>query len=380
MGRNVNANLPEIKAPRGFPHTTTVKSIFHMLQALATVLTICVVAPVIATEVHFYGTSKPGPNYTLAVGLMSLAVPICLITFPWIYNRNGKFRRLGKFCLKPRTSLIFTAFYTGFWATAGIAMTVHANDSDNCILYSDKEDDFGDDYRSAWPIQCSCAKATAGLAWTTCILWLCSLLCTLIIIFKEKKLIQKNIREHEANKNAVLMQQQEQRDLDDELYAEEIGHHGSYRSSGYYEDDGEEGLGVIRPKSSDQARPFRDPIHFAATVHSQSPFDSPHDPSNNNHGSYEQHQQASQDLYSSLQQKYLLSRPYGTYSKHQQDYPIEHSPFDDRYAHETYPIGEELFSAPRTPPISSTSAPITMPDHSQYVVPHQSSSESERHS
>lgn len=84
---------------------------------------------------------------------MSLAVPIALIVFPTIYDRQGKFRRLGKFCLKPRTNLIFCGFYTVLWITCGIAITVHANNPDNCNLFDDKQDDFGDDYRNAWPTQ-----------------------------------------------------------------------------------------------------------------------------------------------------------------------------------------------------------------------------------
>lgn len=42
------------KGPSCIPSVNTIKVIFHGLQILATVLTICVVAPVIATEVRFY--------------------------------------------------------------------------------------------------------------------------------------------------------------------------------------------------------------------------------------------------------------------------------------------------------------------------------------
>ncbi|KAI9495122.1 hypothetical protein BDB00DRAFT_734142, partial [Zychaea mexicana] len=154
--------------------------------------------------------SQPGPNWTLFVGIFGLVVPVCLVVFPWIYDKKGKFRRLGKFCMKPRTNLIFTGFYTGLWATAGIAMTVHSNNPSNCDLAGDMEEEHGDAYRSAWTSQCSCAKVAAGFAWTTCILWLLSLLCTLVIFFKEKQLIQRNLKQHESNKQAVLQMQQQQ--------------------------------------------------------------------------------------------------------------------------------------------------------------------------
>lgn len=99
------------------------------------------------------GASQPGPNYTLFVGLASIVIPVCMVLFPWLYESKGKFRHFGKFFLKPRTSLIFTGFYTGFWCTAGIAMTVHANNPDHCNLDSDLQKSYGDDYTSSWSSQ-----------------------------------------------------------------------------------------------------------------------------------------------------------------------------------------------------------------------------------
>lgn len=76
-----------------------------------------------------------------------------MVVFPWLYDTKGKFRHFGKFFLKPRTSLIFTGFYTGFWCTAGIAMTVHANNPAHCNLDSDLQESYGDDYTGTWASQ-----------------------------------------------------------------------------------------------------------------------------------------------------------------------------------------------------------------------------------
>ncbi|CDS03024.1 hypothetical protein LRAMOSA00426 [Lichtheimia ramosa] len=357
------------KGPSCIPSVNTIKVIFHGLQILATVLTICVVAPVIATEVRFYGASQGGPNYTLAVGLMSLAVPTALIVFPTIYDRQGKFRRLGKFCLKPRTNLIFCGFYTVLWITCGIAITVHANNPDNCNLFDDKQEDFGDDYRNAWPTQCNCAKVAAGFAWATCILWFCSLVCTLIIFWREKHLIQKNLRQHEMNKQAVLQMQQQQ-ESDDEMYGD-TGRHGGYRASGYYEDVEGEDLGGMRPQSFEQARPLQDPIPPPAATH-QSPFDSPYDPPENKRMSYgyQQYEHPPQpyDPYPDAIQQHQ-PQPYDPYpvDQHQQPYNLHQSPFDDQYGrHSPEPPMNHTPPAPPMPQGSFTPAPMAMPDPTQY--------------
>lgn len=133
--------------------------------------------------------------------------------------------------MKPRTNLIFTAFNSVIWATAAIAMTVHANDASNCNLDSGLEES-DDSYASAWTQQvyylwhigvffiisldfliindnnqkCNCAKAAAAFTWITCFSWLVTLVCSVIFFWHEKQLVQKNLKEHEMNKQATAQQ------------------------------------------------------------------------------------------------------------------------------------------------------------------------------
>lgn len=58
MGQGFNLELPAVKTPKGLPALTTLKSILHMLQVLCTVLTICIVAPIIAAEIKYYVSSR----------------------------------------------------------------------------------------------------------------------------------------------------------------------------------------------------------------------------------------------------------------------------------------------------------------------------------
>lgn len=129
------------------------KKIIHLITGACNVLTVCVVAPLIATEARYLGAGVAGPNYTLFVALVSLPMPFLLVYFPWMYEKHNKFKRLGKFCLKNRTNLIFCSFHTFLWATAGIAITVHSNNASNCALDADLTETYGDDYTSAWSTQ-----------------------------------------------------------------------------------------------------------------------------------------------------------------------------------------------------------------------------------
>lgn len=72
-----------------------------------------------------------------------------------MYEKYNKFKRLGKFCLKNRTNLIFCGFNTFMWATAGIAITVQANNPDNCVFNADLIKQYGDAYNSSWGTQVS---------------------------------------------------------------------------------------------------------------------------------------------------------------------------------------------------------------------------------
>ncbi|KAI8136663.1 hypothetical protein BJV82DRAFT_638648 [Fennellomyces sp. T-0311] len=358
MGQSFNFEMPSVKTPNGMPGVTTIKNILHMLQVLCTFITLCVVAPIIATEIRYYGGSQPGPNWTLFVCIFSMGVPVCLVVFPWIYDKNGKFRRLGKFCMKPRTNLIFTGFYTGLWATAGIAMTVHANNPDHCNLDSELVE-ADDGYAGAWSSQCTCGKVSAGFSWTTCILWLLSLACTLVIFFKEKQLIQKNLKQHESNKQATLQmqQQQQQQESDDDMYGEPAGRHGGYRPAGYYEDEEGEDLGGMRPQSFEQARPLHDatpPMHYqqpAPPQPQQSPFDSPYDPP-----AADPHRMS-----------YGYAQPQPPYDPHGGP---EQSPFDDFY-HAPDPHGAPYGRSPSPTQHHRAQSPVpmAMPDPTQYNNP-----------
>jgi hypothetical protein len=70
-----------------------------------------------------------------------------------MYEHHNKFKRLGKFCLKNRTNMIFCSFTTFLWATAGIGITVHSNNASNCAYSDELTKTYGYDYTSAWSTQ-----------------------------------------------------------------------------------------------------------------------------------------------------------------------------------------------------------------------------------
>ncbi|KAG1240065.1 hypothetical protein G6F68_018024 [Rhizopus microsporus] len=98
----------------------TAKKVLHLVTLATTLLTICVVAPMIATEARYLGGGKPAPNYTLFVAIISLPIPFFLVYFPWMYEHHNKFRRPVIFCLMNRTNLIFCGFNSFLWATADL--------------------------------------------------------------------------------------------------------------------------------------------------------------------------------------------------------------------------------------------------------------------
>ncbi|KAF7723484.1 hypothetical protein EC973_001995 [Apophysomyces ossiformis] len=331
MGRALNLELP-VSVPDNMPHVGTAKAWLHVVQVVTTFLTICVVAPIIATENRFYGGSQPGPNWTLVVAIMSIVIPICLVYFPWAYDRQSKFKKLGKFFLKPRTNLIFTSFYSVLWATASISITVHSNNPVHCNFDSALQKKYGDSYMSAWATQCNLAKATAGFAWITCLMWVATLLCTLVIFWSEKQSVRNNLREHEMNKQMALNMQQE----------EEARQYQSAHKDYYREEESD--LGGGRPQSFEQARPLQAPVPPA---HHASPFESPYDPP----VGAEQPQQSYYHAPSAPPQPMPEQTDYAYQEYHQrtpeQAHMIQQQPYQN------------------TPPVSYT--PMPMPEPSAYA-------------
>lgn len=193
----------------------------------------------------------------------------------------------------------------------------------------------------------------AGFSWTTCFLWLGSLLCTLIIFWKEKQTIQQNIKEHEANKQAVL--QMQQRDMNQEdMYDEPVvpGRKGDYAATGYYEEDD------MRPQSFEQSRPLHQSPPPPAAHHNPSPYGSPFDQHQEKHDSYGGAHQQQYDPY-----------PEQPYNNHAAAHP---SPFDDYYAHHSPepPVAQQPYTVPSPPQQhnagSFTPVPMPMPDHTHY--------------
>ncbi|KAG0179948.1 hypothetical protein DFQ29_001456 [Apophysomyces sp. BC1021] len=309
MGRSLNLELP-VSVPDNMPHVGTAKAWIHVVQ------------------VH---GSQPGPNWTLLVAITSIVIPICLVYFPWAYDRQSKFKKLGKFFLKPRTNVIFTSFYSVLWASAGISITVHANNPAHCNFDSALQKDYGDEYMSAWTTQCNLAKATAGFAWITCLMWVATLLCTLIIFWSEKQSVRNNMKEHEMNKQLALNMQQE----------EDARQYQSAHKSYYNEEESD--LGGGRPQSFEQARPLHAPV---PPVHHASPFESPYDP------------------------PVGAEQPHNSYY-HTSPTPIHPMPEQTDYAYQEYRqhtpeqahIVQQPYQSP--PPVSYT--PMPMPEPSVYA-------------
>ncbi|KAF7725228.1 hypothetical protein EC973_000316, partial [Apophysomyces ossiformis] len=203
MTRSVTLELP-VSVPENMPHLTTVKLWLHLIQAVCILLTVVMVAPIMAIEIHYYGGSQAAPNFTIFVSVFTFLIPVCMAYFPWAYARKNKFKKIGKFFLKPRTNIIFDTFDACLWCAAGISLTVHATKPTHCDLDSNMVKTYGDTYVSAWTSQCNLAKAAAGFAWATCVLWLASLTCSLIMLWTEKQLIRNNLKEQENNRQTSL--------------------------------------------------------------------------------------------------------------------------------------------------------------------------------
>ncbi|ORZ16926.1 hypothetical protein BCR42DRAFT_413520 [Absidia repens] len=205
------------------------KTWLHILQVISTLLSASMVAPVIAVQLRFKGSSAPGPNYVLFVIVFTFLIPIFLALFPWLYETKNQMKRCGKFFLKPRTNLIFSGFYSLLWMTAGIAITTYGFNPDTCMLDSTQK---ANDYASAWTAQCNCAKAAVAFVWLTCLLWIITLCMAVIIFWKQKQLVQKNLQ-HMANAK------QETVEMDTEILDQHVessptdnnNHHGNDHST-----------------------------------------------------------------------------------------------------------------------------------------------------
>ncbi|CAO3623236.1 unnamed protein product [Cunninghamella blakesleeana] len=287
MGKGLAVEVP-LNVGKSLPHLQRAKFVFHCIQLATILLTIFVVAPLIATENKYYGGSQPGPNYTIVMCVLSIGVPFILLYFPWAYEHQNKFKRAGKFALKPRTNMIFTSFYSFIWATCGIAMTVHANNPSNCNLDGELQENFGDEYTSAWATQCNLGKAGAAFAWITCIMWVATLIITFIIFWNEKQLVQQNIKESKQNRISHIEAQ--------EAVAAATGGNDYHHQYDVHEDD----IGAGRPQSFEQARPLHDvspqyqhqpsPQQHQQPSYEASPFEDPsfyRPPQNNTNFDYQ---------------------------------------------------------------------------------------------
>src|SRR5690348_8069574 len=105
----------------------------------------------------------------------------------------------------------------------------------------------------------------------TCIMWVATLIITLIIFWNEKQLVQQNIKESKQNRISHLEAQ--------EAVAAATGennyHHNQY-------DIDEDDIGAGRPQSFEQARPLHDvspqyqqPPHHQQQPYEASPFEDP---------------------------------------------------------------------------------------------------------
>ncbi|KAI8339951.1 hypothetical protein BC941DRAFT_349215 [Chlamydoabsidia padenii] len=188
--------------------------------------------------------SQPGPNYTLAMTILSIGIPILLLYFPWAYDHHNQFKTIGKFAIKPRTNMIFTTFYSMAWVTCSIAMSAHANNPSHCVLDKTLQKKHGDDYTKAWVNQCNLGKAGAAFAWLTCLTWVGAWICTMIILWNEKQLIQQNIKENKQNRQTALEEDEEQ-----------LGGHDVF--------------GGVQSQSLEQARTLHSVIHPAMMYQQQ---------------------------------------------------------------------------------------------------------------
>ncbi|KAI9282066.1 hypothetical protein BC943DRAFT_329105 [Umbelopsis sp. AD052] len=190
-------NLP-INVPASMSSLPTIKFYLHIAQVALTLMTIILVAPVISIEAKYWGGSKAAPNWTLIVGILTLLVPVGMVYFPWAYDRQDKFKVLGKFFLKSRSALVLTVFNSFLWLTAALAMTVHSSDAVNCALDGNLEKADGS-YAASWANQCNCGKATAAFAWFTSFAWLGTVVISGLVMYSEKQQIQQNLKNHEMD-------------------------------------------------------------------------------------------------------------------------------------------------------------------------------------
>ncbi|RCH95416.1 hypothetical protein CU098_010894, partial [Rhizopus stolonifer] len=115
-----------------------------------------------------------------------LFVSVALAMFPWPKFNNGVYPKIRAFFLRPRTSLIFTCFFSLTWFIVMIAMTVHSTNDSNCNL-DEALIKKHSGYANAWKNQCNCAKTVAAFSWFLFFAWLGTAVCSAILLWHEKK-------------------------------------------------------------------------------------------------------------------------------------------------------------------------------------------------
>ncbi|KAG0745693.1 hypothetical protein G6F57_009017 [Rhizopus arrhizus] len=173
---NLNYDLPD-----EWPNLGIFKIMLHATQILVGFLVLFLVTPVISAERQYDGSSQASPNYVLTIALFSMSIASLLALCPWPHEKCS---RLWRFFLRPRTSLVFTGFFSSAWLIGMISATTHAA---HCTL-SDTLRKQDNRYSTLWIHQCACAKAVAVFSWIDFFLWLATAMMSVILFWQEKKL------------------------------------------------------------------------------------------------------------------------------------------------------------------------------------------------
>ncbi|CAO3663302.1 unnamed protein product [Rhizopus stolonifer] len=180
--------------PENWPNLGLYKISFHICQIIFATLIFFLVLPIISAEKYYYDASQTAPNYILCLVLISTPVAVLLALCPWPRFHKDELSRIWRFFLRPRTSAIFTGFFSIIWFLGVLSITSHVNDISNCKLdlKLKKQDP---DYVKIWANQCHCAKAVTAFSCIVFFIWLASALCSIILLWHEKKLRLERTRE-----------------------------------------------------------------------------------------------------------------------------------------------------------------------------------------
>ncbi|KAI9259880.1 hypothetical protein BY458DRAFT_516925, partial [Sporodiniella umbellata] len=166
--------------PEHWPNVGITKVLLHAAQILLSTLLFFLVLPTMVIGKRYEGPDQASAQFVLALTLISLPIALLLALCPWA--RFQSCSRLYRFFLRPRTTLIFTCFFSFAWCMALISSALHAN---QCRLDPKHKEAA---YASQWFQHCQLSTAIAIFSFLLFLLWFLTVLISVLLFWYDKKL------------------------------------------------------------------------------------------------------------------------------------------------------------------------------------------------